>query len=162
MKLSRIISGAQTGVDRAALDVALEVGIPCGGWVPQGRLDECGVIPPQYSNLQETDSPQPELRTELNVRDADATLILSHGPLRGGSQYTAEKAVELGRPHLHVDMATISHAEAVAQILAWLAEIKPTVLNIAGPRHSVDPTIYAHAKTILKAVLLQLNSAITA
>jgi hypothetical protein len=86
--IRKIISGGQTGADRAAFDAALALGLPIGGWVPKGRKAEDGVIPAHYSNLRETDADDYESRTRLNVREADATLILSHGPLTGGSQLT--------------------------------------------------------------------------
>lgn len=101
--LDKVISGAQTGVDRAALDVALELGIPCGGWVPKGRLAEDGIVPAHYPNLMETPTSVVEMRTEWNIRDSDATLLLSHGPLEGGSLYTKVKADEMGKPWLHID-----------------------------------------------------------
>ncbi|NTU74159.1 hypothetical protein HGB07_08540 [Candidatus Roizmanbacteria bacterium] len=153
MVISSIVSGAQTGVDRAALDVALELQIPCGGWVPKGRLDEQGIILSKYPNLRETESTEPNVRTELNVRDSDATLILTQGELIGGSKYTAQKAIELQRPLLHLDLKTRSDNAAVREIMVWLEEVKPRVLNIAGPRHSEDKTIYSRAKSILTNTL---------
>lgn len=156
MNLRRIVSGAQTGVDRAALDVALELKIPCGGWVPKGRLDELGTIPPMYPSLQEADSPEPELRTELNVRDSDATLIMTHGALFGGSEYTALKAIELGKPHLHLDLDAVGDDEAVDQIIAWVNKTNPYVLNVAGPRQSDDRKIYERSKAILRGALSKL------
>ena len=84
----QIVSGGQTGADRAALDIALELGFESGGWVPLGRQAEDGKIPDRYPNLRETDSPLPAVRTELNVRDSDATLIVSHGTLVGGTALT--------------------------------------------------------------------------
>ena len=84
---SRIVSGGQTGVDRAALDVAIAIGIEHGGWCPAGRLAEDGVVPPQY-DLRETDSNEYPVRTELNVADSDATLILYEGKLKGGTLLT--------------------------------------------------------------------------
>jgi hypothetical protein len=153
MSIRRIVSGAQTGVDRAALDAALESGIPCGGWVPKGRLDENGVIPSRYPNLTEAESPKPNVRTELNVRDSDATLIFTHGPLFGGSAYTAQIATELQKPFLHIDLNVISDHDAVDRITAWLGQIQPEVLNVAGPRHSTDNLIYLQAKLILLSVM---------
>lgn len=154
MIIHRIVSGGQTGVDRAAFDVALDLHIPCGGWVPKGRLDECGIIPSRYPNLREAESPEPNVRTELNVRDSDATLILTQGELNGGSEYTVQKAIELDKPFFHIDLEKISENSAIDEITAWLKEFKPQVLNIAGPRHSEDDTIYSHAKSILKKVLI--------
>jgi hypothetical protein len=154
MSVKRIVSGAQTGADRAALDVALAVGVECGGWVPKGRLDENGKIPPRYPNLIESGSEDPRLRTELNVRDSDATLILSHGPLSGGSEYTEKKALELGKPFKHLDLASMSIESALSEARAWLATTRPTTLNVAGPRASNDSEIYAKTEWILKRLLL--------
>jgi hypothetical protein len=148
-----IVSGGQTGVDRAALDAAMELGFATGGWVPKGRLAEDGVIPARYANLREAASPDPAVRTALNVRDSDATLILSHGPLSGGSRLTLVEARRLRRPVLHVDLAGGSDGDAVAAILAWLSEVRPAVLNVAGPRASGDQTIAEHAAAVLRAAL---------
>ena len=112
--IERIVSGGQTGCDRAAFDAALELGIPLGGWVPRGRLDEDGVIPVRYPNLREAESADPAVRTECNVRDSDATLLISHGPLVGGSALTARLADQMGRPHLHLDLDLASGAPGAA------------------------------------------------
>ena len=153
-----IISGGQTGVDRAALDVAMALGLPVGGWVPKGRLAEDGRIPDRYVNLRETDTPDYPRRTFLNVRDSDATLILSHGPLTGGSLFTMETAATLGRPSLHVDLSAKSDPDAAADIRAWLQRARPAILNVAGPRASGDPTIAARVTTVLRTVLLSHRS----
>src|SRR5213080_1459301 len=100
--ISKIVSGGQTGVDRAALDVALELGIPCGGWCPIGRRAEDGVIPDRYP-LRQAPSANYADRTALNVRDSDGTLILARGPLRGGTALTKTFAERYGRPYLVVD-----------------------------------------------------------
>ena len=95
----RVVSGGQTGVDRAALDLARELHLPCGGWCPRGRRAEDGVVPARY-RLRETPSTAYTQRTEWNVRDADATLILHRGPLQGGSALTARIARRLRHPLL--------------------------------------------------------------
>ncbi|HXV84754.1 MAG TPA: putative molybdenum carrier protein [Candidatus Binatia bacterium] len=154
MTVKRIVSGAQTGADRAALDVALALGVESGGWVPKGRLDENGKIPLRYPNLAESDSEDPKVRTELNVRDSDATLILSHGPLSGGSKYTEQKAIELGKPFKHLDLASMSIECALSDARRWLATTQPRTLNVAGPRASNDPEIYAKTEWILKRLLV--------
>ena len=104
----KIVSGGQMGVDRAALDVALELGIPIGGYLPKGRKDENGDVLPEdkYANMQETDTDDVNVRTELNVQNSDATLIFSHGALFGGSEYTERMARKHGKPCLHVDFDT--------------------------------------------------------
>lgn len=149
----RIVSGAQTGVDRAALDVALELGIECGGWVPKGRLDELGRIPRRYPNLRETPTADWDERTEANVRESDGTLILSRGRLTGGSRYTGEVAGRLGRPCLHLDLAELSEAEAVRRAQAWIDAERVGVLNVAGPRASKDPGLYDVAADVLRGLL---------
>ena len=149
----RIVSGGQAGVDRAALDVALELGIPCGGWCPAGRLAEDGVIPPRYP-LRETPSVDTAQRTRWNVRDSDATLILATGPLTGGSELTARVAREIERPLLVLDPTTPGR-EA---LLAWLQPLLRPVLNVAGPRESTRPGIYALAHAFFLAALAPVPS----
>lgn len=153
MTVRRIVSGAQTGADRAALDAALELGVECGGWVPLGRLDEDGVIPDRYPDLVEADEEGFAPRTALNVRDSDATLVLSHGPLTGGSELTATKAAEFGRPCLHLDLALVPVHQALEQARGWVAEVRPAVLNVAGPRASRDPEIYAKTRAIVTGLI---------
>ncbi len=153
MTIERIISGAQTGADRAALDAALAAGIETGGWVPKGRKAEDGVIPDRYPNLRETPTEVYETRTRWNVRDADATLILSHGSLTGGSKFTETIAHETGRPVLHVDLARLSRDDAIAAIRGWLAPIDGHTLNVAGPRASNDPAIYDETREIITNLL---------
>ncbi len=145
----RVISGGQTGVDRAALDVALELGIPCGGWCPRGRLAEDGRIADRYP-LDETPTPDYVQRTEWNVRDADATLVLHRGRLRGGTALTVALARRRGRPCLTVDLAAAADVEAIR---AWLIEQRVSVLNVAGPRESQAPGIGAQARSLLREVL---------
>lgn len=148
-----IVSGGQTGVDQAAFDVALSLGLAIGGWVPQGRLAEDGIIPARFTGLREADSPDPAVRTRLNVRDSDATVIFSHGPLTGGSRLTYEEAVRIGKPVLHLDLAAQDDSEAARRLREWLDAVRPDVLNVAGPRRSGDPTIGDHAATVLRAAL---------
>ncbi len=147
--MERIVSGGQSGVDRAALDVALELGIRCGGWCPRGRLAEDGRIPDRYP-LRETPSADYAQRTEWNVRDTDATLVLHRGRLRGGTALTVALARRLGRPCLTVDLAEAADA---AGIHVWLAERRVAALNVAGPRESQAPGIGGQARAILEAVL---------
>src|SRR3990172_585133 len=104
-RLARIISGGQTGADRAAWDVALERGLRIGGWVPRGRLAEDGPIPARYTGLVETDSAALAVRTVRNVRDSDATLVVSHGPPSGGSRLALDEALRRRRTRLHLDLA---------------------------------------------------------
>lgn len=142
MSLKKIVSGGQTGVDRGALDAAMALGIAHGGWCPQGRLAEDGRVPDQYQ-LQESDSPDYTIRTERNVLDSDATLILCRGPLSGGTLLTLRFAEEHRRPCLAVDLDS---PVAPAEILRWLEEHQVAVLNIAGPRESQSPNITQSAR----------------
>lgn len=151
--IERIVCGGQTGADRAALDAAISRGIDYGGWVPKGRLDECGIIPACYQNLKEADDARPETRTALNVRDSDATLILAHGPLQSGSAYTRDMARELGRPCCSVDLKQISLNDAVQAIGSWLDKVRPNVLNVAGPRASEDTLIYDDVIKIMESLV---------
>lgn len=145
-KIRKIISGGQTGVDRAALDVALELGIPCGGWCPQGRRAEDGLIPLRYP-LEEASSPAYPLRTELNVQDGDGTLIITWSTPTGGTALTIKLAQKHHKPYLLVDLAREVN---VISIREWLIQNKIQVLNIAGPRESEAPGIYQHTALFLK------------
>ena len=153
MPLRKVVSGGQTGVDRAALDAARSAGWPIGGWVPRGRAAEDGRIPDVYTGLVETSSPDPARRTRLNVRDSDATLILCHGELLGGTALTLATARHLHRPCMCIDLALVPAAAAAEQVRRWLAETKAEVLNVAGPRASEDAAAYSDALAVLNAVL---------
>ena len=145
----KMISGGQTGVDRAALDAAIELGITCGGWCPKSRASEDGPIPDHYP-LRETPSSDPAQRTEWNVRDADATLIIARGKLTGGTALTRRLARSMDKPCLVTDPV---EANSTATIQAWLAEHQVNVLNVAGPRQSNDPEIYELAQQLLSDTL---------
>jgi hypothetical protein len=147
--LSKIVSGGQTGVDRAALDVALAQGIPCGGWCPLGRRAEDGRLPDRYP-LHETPSDSYEQRSEWNVRDSDGTLILARGPLEGGTKLTFDYATHFKKPWLRVDL---EEPPATDDVVAWLARYQVTVLNVAGPRESESPGIYAAAIAFLRCIV---------
>jgi hypothetical protein len=145
----RIVSGGQTGVDRAALDVAIELGIPHGGWCPRGRLAEDGPIPRRYQ-LQETESAEYPVRTERNVLDSDATLVLCHGAPAGGTRLTVSLARRHKRPCLVIDLD--DPPEAV-KVRTWLVRHHVGVLNVAGPRESQDPGVGHRAAEFLREVL---------
>ena len=144
-----MISGGQTGVDRSALDVALELGMPAGGWCPKGRKAEDGSLSSRYP-LTETPSEQYWQRTEWNVRDSDGTLVLTRGAPAEGTAYTIEVARKSGKPCLVLDLSE-EPSESVVQ--AWADEHKVRVLNVAGPRESKCPGIYAQAAQFLRAIL---------
>jgi hypothetical protein len=134
----KIVSGGQTGVDRAALDYALKNNIPCGGWCPKGRIAEDGIIDNKYP-LQETESPIYAVRTRRNVEDSDATLILFEDEPGNGTRYTAEYANKLGKPLREVKISELTDTDMVFR---WLKKNNVRVLNIAGPRESTSPGIY--------------------
>jgi hypothetical protein len=147
----KIISGGQSGVDRAALDVAIKLGIPHGGWVPKGRLTEDGPLPEIYA-LRETPTAAYAERTEKNVVDSDGTLIISRGELTGGSEYTREMALKHGRPWLHIDLKQTAAFRSIIGVTEWLSANDIRVLNVAGPRASKDPTIYRDAAALLESL----------
>lgn len=151
-----VISGGQTGVDRAALDVALALRLPCAGWCPRGRRAEDGPLPARYP-LREMDSPDYPSRTERNVLDADATLILNRGTLAGGTAYTVRMAEKHGKPHLVVDLDAADTLDP-ATVVAWLRKERIDTLNIAGPRESGRPGIYAQASGFLRELLAAWSS----
>jgi hypothetical protein len=152
-KVRKIISGGQTGADRAALDVAIALKVSYGGHVPQGRWAEDGRIPDLYKGLVETESPDPADRTRINVIQSDATVIISHGKLKGGSLLTWRRARNARVPLLHVDLDRQSFDEAVVATRAWLDAAGCDVLNVAGPRESKDQGIYEETYKFLNAVL---------
>jgi hypothetical protein len=147
--VSKIISGGQTGADRAALDAAIDLDIPHGGWVPLGRKAEDGAVAEKY-RVQEMETDSYSARTEQNVVDADGTLILSHGQLTGNSALTERLAKKHGRPYLHIDLNKTNAFKAAQGINQWIQESGIKILNIAGPRASEDPEIYDHAYKVLK------------
>ncbi len=150
----KIVSGGQTGVDRAALDWALGLGLASGGWCPRGRRAEDGPIPDGYP-LKETREADYAVRTRLNVRDSDATLILTRGRPSGGTQLTRHLAEELARPVLVVDFEDGDMAAAASRVGDWIGEEGVKVLNVAGPRESTSPGIYREASEFLAALSRQ-------
>lgn len=152
---ARVISGGQTGVDRAALDAARRCGIGIGGYCPKGRRAEDGTIPAHYplTELRSADYP---IRTRRNAAAADATLILTRGPLSGGSAYTARVARQLKKPLLVIDLDARPRG---APVRAWLDASSVHVLNVAGPRESKAPGIYRQAHRFLLALWAEHASA---
>lgn len=147
--LEKIVSGGQTGVDRAALDVALELGLPCGGWCPKGRKAEDGPIALRYP-LKETPSEDYAQRTIWNVRDSDGTLVLTRGQPTEGTALTIEVAERQGKPHLVMDL---DEQPVRASVQAWVTTHRIRVLNVAGPREEKSPGIYAQASQFLRRLL---------
>jgi Circularly permutated YpsA SLOG family/Domain of unknown function (DUF6794) len=148
--IEKIVSGGQTGADRAGLDAAIDLDIPHGGWIPKGRRTEDGGLPEKY-HLEEMPTGSYEARTEQNVIDSDGTLIVSHGKLNGGSAKTRRFAKKHNRPWLHVDLDKTNLFKAAMDIGSWVEKNRIKVLNVAGPRGSKDPEIYEATKKLLKA-----------
>jgi predicted Rossmann-fold nucleotide-binding protein len=144
-----IVSGGQTGVDRAALDVALDWGLQVGGWCPRGRRAEDGTIPERYP-LRETDSPQYDVRTRRNVRESDGTLVLNCGAPVGGTALTISVAEQSGKP---VYIADLNLQPDPQSVIDWLRLHNIEVLNIAGPRESTIPGIGEQAAEFLTLLL---------
>jgi Circularly permutated YpsA SLOG family len=151
MALKKIISGGQTGVDQAALDVAISFDIPHGGWIPKGRRTEAGKLPDKYM-LKEMPTSSYHKRTEQNIIDSDGTLIISHGKLTGGSLLTSLMARKHKKELLHIDLEINRGFSAAQLIQSWIVLNGIKVLNVAGPRASEDPYIYENAVRLLKAV----------
>ena len=149
MKAQKIISGGQTGVDRAALDVALKHGIDCGGWCPAGRLDEFGRIPDRYP-VRELQAGGFTERTMQNVKDSDGTVVIYSGQIGGGTEQTVRLCVDLKRPHELIDASKI-HAEDAANLITDFVRAKKIkILNVAGPRQSEWPEGYEYALRALE------------
>ena len=148
--LRKIVSGGQTGVDRAALDAARSLGIASGGWCPGGRIAEDGRLRCRY-RLAETPSGGYSQRTEWNVRDSDGTLIVNRGRLDGGTLATARYARDAHRKPLHI--VELRRRIRRERFRAWLARHRIHVLNVAGPRESKRPGIYREARRLLLRLL---------
>lgn len=137
----RIFSGGQTGVDRAALDAALQAGVPCGGWCPEGRLAEDGAIPQKYP-LTELKGGGYADRTRKNIIDSDATVIIYFGDITGGTELTRQVCVSMAKPLLLIDGTKIDVDTASRMISDFVTLNDINILNIAGPRASKDDRAY--------------------
>jgi hypothetical protein len=155
VKTLKTISGGQTGVDRAALDVALRHAIECGGWCPAGRQDEFGKIPDRYP-VQELQAGGFTERTLQNVKDSDGTVVVYPGELRGGTEQTVRFCVNLKRPHQLIDASKISAAGAAKVIADFVGENRIGILNVAGPRQSEWPEGYDYTFRALDIFLAAL------
>ena len=151
--IQKIISGGQTGADRAALDFAIRHNIPYGGWVPKGRKTEDGTLPEKY-NLQEMPTGQYSKRTEKNVLDSDGTLIISHGLLTGGSALTTSFAELHRKPWIHIDLEITPSSAAARTIQEWVGRNGIKIMNVAGARASKDPMIYQAVMDLLEKWIL--------
>jgi len=150
-----IISGGQTGVDRAALDFALDHGFECGGWIPRGRRTEDGCLPQRYP-LKELPTRDYRDRTLRNVQDSDGTLILTRGVPRGGTAYTLACAKQQKRPFMSIDL---DEDPDVQEVRSWLSRHGITTLNVAGPRLSQHHDIYILTKQYLSVIFHAGNAA---
>jgi hypothetical protein len=147
----KIISGGQSGADRAALDWAIARGVAYSGWCPKNRKAEDGVIPERYV-LRETPSEDFTQRTEWNVRDSDGTVIFSVRPdLEGGSELTRRIALKLGKPVIHLCRSE-THSAAHVALKKFIQDNQIRALNVAGPRASEEPDISAFVAEVLQAV----------
>lgn len=154
--LKKIISGGQTGADRAALDVCLQRSFPCGGACPQGGAAEDGVIDAVYP-LHEIAGGYAE-RTRRNVQDADGTVIVYAGRTSSGTKLTYEACQSLGKPCLCIDSNSVAVEDAVESLLRFILDNDIIVLNLAGPRASQAECIYGYVCGLLSQVLGQLHS----
>jgi hypothetical protein len=148
-QVRKIISGGQTGVDRGALDAAMELGLEHGGWCPLGRIAEDGFIPTRYA-LRQTGLAQYSVRTQRNLLDADGTLILYRRELSGGTELTRQLCRRHRRPYCLVDLERPYDLSAIRD---WLAQERIAILNVAGPRESTAPGIAQAAKEFLRQLL---------
>jgi hypothetical protein len=153
----KIISGGQTGVDRAALDVAIKHGIKCGGRCPARRVDEFGRIPDRYP-LQELESGGFAERTLQNVKDSDGTVIIYPGRLAGGTEQTVRFCVERQKPHQLIDASKTSTEQAARLIADFAQRNEIDILNVAGPRQSEWPEGYDFTSRTLEIFLNAITS----
>jgi hypothetical protein len=149
--IRKIISGGQTGADQAALDAAIKLGIPHGGWIPKGRLTEKGTLPDKYKLIEMPDTGYAS-RTEQNVIDSNGTIIISHGPLSEGSEYTRQMAIKHHRPWLHIDLNQTPAFKSATLINSWINKNNIEILNVAGPRASKDGQIYLAVLKLIESV----------
>lgn len=154
----KVISGGQTGVDRAALDAAIATGLNYGGSVPKGRMAEDGPIDQSYRMLREMPHGTYKNRTEKNIEDADATLIFTKGKPTNGTAYTITYARKSHKPILVIDLVDKSFESVVRKVEGWLELIHPRILNVAGPRESKSPGIYTHVLEILSVVFRNISN----
>ena len=152
----KIISGGQTGVDRGALQAALDRHVSCGGWCPAGRKAEDGRIPVHFPVTELAGAGYAQ-RTERNVVDSDATVLIHFGTISGGSRLTLHRCRAADRPSLEIDVGKIEAAEAVQRMLAFIGEYRVTCLNIAGPRESGAPGAARLTRQIVGELLDRLQ-----
>ena len=150
--IKKVISCGQTGADRAALDVAIALGIPHGGWIPKGRITEKGPLPEKY-RLQEMPTDSYQKRTEQNVIDSDGTLIVARGKLTGGTDYTRQMTLKHKKQLLGIDLDQTDLYNAASLVASWIKLRRIEILNVAGPRASKDRQIYSDVINILERAI---------
>ena len=148
----KIVSGAQTGVDRAALDAALNNNVPCGGWCPPGRKAEDGTIPESYPGKELGEGGYSQ-RTKKNVQDSDGTVIIYFGRLSGGTEETLRFCLNEKKPYLLLDGGEVNTGRAAERIFDFLGILPGDVLNFAGPRASGEPLAYDYTMTAVEKFL---------
>jgi hypothetical protein len=154
----KIVSGGQTGVDRAALDAALAIGAEVGGWCPEGRTAEDGSISGLYPLTELLGAGYPE-RTRQNVTGSDATVIIYFGHPSGGTELTIQYCSEENRPYLLLDAEEIEAQIGIARLLDFVKLNAIDTLNVAGPRASSEPRAYSYAREVIQG-FLKLDGAI--
>lgn len=152
LKLKKIISGGQTGADQGALDAAIGSNFPYGGAIPAGRLTETRPLPDRY-RMDELDSGHYPVRTAKNVVDSDGTLVVSRGPLTGGSLLTVKIARDRQKPYIHIDFEKEDLESGLGKVATWVESSNISILNVAGPRASSDGTIYDVTRQLISALL---------
>lgn len=151
-----IVCGGQTGADRAALDTALALGIPCGGWCPEGRKAEDGIIPAQYPVLELPGSNYAQ-RTQANVHDSDGSVVFYFRTPTSGTELSIKYCIETPRPYLLVDVFELTTVRAIARIGEFIEVTGAKRLNVAGPRESKVPAMYEYVRETLFAALQEDN-----
>lgn len=152
----KIVSGGQSGVDRAALDAALESGFKAGGWCPEGRVAEDGVIPHRYP-VKELPYSGYRQRTKKNVIDSDGTVIIYFDYPSGGTKQTIDFCINEKKPHVLINAENLSMQEASRTIEIFIDQNSISVLNVAGPRAGGEPRAYRYAKKLMQGVLQNIT-----
>lgn len=148
----KIVSGGQTGVDRAALDAALQTGTECGGWCPEGRFSEDGTIPPLYP-LSELKGAGYKERTLQNIIDSDGTVIIYFDSLSGGTEQTLLFCLNLKKPYLLINATELPPERAIEQVHKFVAGNSIATLNVAGPRASGEVLAYTYTLKVMTGYL---------
>jgi len=152
MALTKIFSGGEAGVDRAALDAALALGFPCGGWLPEDCKAEDGIVPDRYP-LTPLPNANHRQRTLKNVHDSDGTLIAFNQALTGGSKVTRDLCIREKKPFIVLDAAQITVERSVSSVLRFIDENEIGVLNVAGPRASKWAEGYGFALSVVRGII---------